>query len=618
MDFKKRESVVAYRLFVNHKLSCLSFWGVVFFMVVANKLLSQCTNTTKNPTANVIATGFADTLVIAENNKPGDYFVVEDLIPGKSYTFLSSVPGDYFSIRDAYQLSTLIAHGAAPFTFTLPIGGTDIISVHLNLISPPCGTSTVVRKTKFVCNNCPAIPEGIGIGEIGPKATLEVKGEVKLGALTSPPKAGMMRWNDVTKDFEGYNGRSWQSFTQPNDNVGVQPSLDMVQNHTITAIDGSSGDELGYAVSVSGNFVLAGARSDDIGANVNQGSAYLYKQLNDSWVHQIKLTASDGKANDNFGNAVAISGDFAVVGAYLHDVGAKQDQGAAYVYRRQGTAWFFQAKLVANDGEAGDFFGNAVAIHHDYIAVGAYGDDVGANVNQGSVYVFKRSGSTWGQQTKLAAADGGASDNFGVSVAIFGNTIVSGCYRKDIGSNADQGAAYVYVGQSNVWIEQAKLWSNTGQTQDNFGFSVSLYQDKIAIGIPGSDYSTYVNPGAAQVYKRVGSTWSLEGNLYAATPQSQAQLGTNICLYDNHVLVSAYQEDYAAMGNQGRTYLFNFQYFRWQLKGAMRNNEGEANDWLGFGLGLSGEFAVCGASLDNIGSQTDQGSLSIFHRNANN
>ncbi len=69
MDFKKRESVVAYRLFVNHKLSCLSFWGVVFFMVVANKLLSQCTNTTKNPTANVIATGFADTLVIAENNK---------------------------------------------------------------------------------------------------------------------------------------------------------------------------------------------------------------------------------------------------------------------------------------------------------------------------------------------------------------------------------------------------------------------------------------------------------------------------------------------------------------------------------------------------------------------
>lgn len=618
MDYKKQESVVAYRLFVNHKLSCLSFWGVVFFMVVANKLLSQCTNTHKNPTANVIATGFADTLVIAENSKPGDYFIVEGLMPGKSYTLLSSGSGDYFSIRDAYQFSTLIAHGANPFTFTLPIGGTDIISVHLNLISPPCATSNVVRKTEFVCNTCPAIPEGIGIGEPGPKAILEVNGEVKLGTLTGPPKAGMMRWNDVTKDFEGYNGRSWQSFTQPNGNVGVMPSIDLVQNHTVTAIDGSSGDEFGCAVSASGDFIMAGARSDDIGANVNQGSVYLYKHQNDSWVHQIKLTASDGKANDNFGNAVAISGDFAVVGAYLHDVGAKPDQGAAYVYRRQGAAWFFQAKLVANDGEAGDFFGNAVAIHNDYIAVGAYGDDIGGNVNQGSVYVFKRNGSTWNQQVKLSAADGGASDNFGVSVAIYGNTLVSGCYRKDIGSNADQGAAYVFVGQNNVWIEQAKLWSNNGQAQDNFGFSVSLYQDKIAVGIPGGDYSALLNPGIAQVYKRVGSTWSLESNLYAATTQAQAQFGTSICLYDNHVLVSAYQEDYAGMSNQGRAYLFNFQHSKWQVMAAMRNNVGEANDWLGFGVGLSAEFAVCGASLDNIGSQTDQGSLSIFQRNANN
>ena len=121
---------------------------------------------------------------------------------------------------------------------------------------------------------------------------------------------------------------------------------------------------------------------------------------------ETQLAASDGAADDWFGYSVAISGDTAVVGAPWHDVGGNADQGSAYVFVRNGGTWSLQAQLFASNGGADDWFGISVAISGDTIVVGANQDDVGANVNQGSAYVFARSGSTWNEQVWLYAGDG--------------------------------------------------------------------------------------------------------------------------------------------------------------------------------------------------------------------
>jgi hypothetical protein len=126
------------------------------------------------------------------------------------------------------------------------------------------------------------------------------------------------------------------------------------------------------------------------------------------------------------GYAVSISGDTALVGA-MGDLSAK---GAAYVFTRSGATWSQQQKLTAADGEASDWFGGAVAVAGDTALVAAYGDDVGANANQGSVYVFTRSGSTWSQQQKLTAADGAALDDFGFRVALAGDTALIGAMSR--------------------------------------------------------------------------------------------------------------------------------------------------------------------------------------------
>ncbi|HLM00375.1 MAG TPA: FG-GAP repeat protein, partial [Pyrinomonadaceae bacterium] len=140
-----------------------------------------------------------------------------------------------------------------------------------------------------------------------------------------------------------------------------------------------------------------------------------------------KLYAPDGAPANFFGYSVALSGDTAIVGVPLDSLEsinpASVSEGSAYVFTRSGASWTLQQRLTASDGANRDYFGANVSIDGDTAVVGALFDDVGANVNQGSAYVFNRSGTVWTQQAKLTATQGAAGDRFGVSVEISGETV---------------------------------------------------------------------------------------------------------------------------------------------------------------------------------------------------
>src|SRR5207237_6330227 len=124
-----------------------------------------------------------------------------------------------------------------------------------------------------------------------------------------------------------------------------------------------------------------------------------------------------------FGASVAISGDTAIIGAKSDDVGANGDQGSAYVFVRSGTVWIEQARLFASDGAASDSFGYSVAIDGDTAVVGALQDNVSGNTDQGSAYVFVRSGTNWTEEPKLNTQDGHQRELFGVRKAVGGDNI---------------------------------------------------------------------------------------------------------------------------------------------------------------------------------------------------
>ncbi|MBC8099308.1 MAG: FG-GAP repeat protein [Armatimonadetes bacterium] len=278
----------------------------------------------------------------------------------------------------------------------------------------------------------------------------------------------------------------------------------------LVASDGAAFDQFGFAVaySDSGDTALVGTYEEFFVTDDKQGSAYVFVRSGTAWIQQAKLTASDGAIGDLFGYSVALSadGDTALVGAIIDDIGANEAQGSAYVFTRSGGVWTQQTKLLVSDGAAGDQFGVSVALNSagDTALVGADFDDIGANEDQGSTYIFTRSGAVWTQQTQLVADDGAAGDRFGISVALSGagDIALVGASFDTIGTNFAQGSAYGFTRSGGVWTQQTQLLASDGAANDNFGSSVALSSagDIALVGAIDDDIGANVDQGAAYVF----------------------------------------------------------------------------------------------------------------------
>jgi hypothetical protein len=386
------------------------------------------------------------------------------------------------------------------------------------------------------------------------------------------------------------------------------------QQAKLTASDGATFDQFGRSVALSGDTALVGAYTDTTAAGNYAGSAYVFTRSGSTWIQQAKLTASDGATEDYFGYSVALSGDTALVGAYSDDTPAGASAGSAYVFTRSGSTWTEQAKLTASDGAASDAFGYSVALSGDTALVGAYLDDTPADANAGSAYVFTRSGSTWSEQTKLTASDGAANDYFGISVNLSGDTALVGAYFDDTTAGTDRGSAYVFTRSGSIWSEQAKLTASDGLAHSRFGYSVALSGDTALIGT----YVDYVVVGApvgsAYVFTRSGSTWSQQAKLTASNGAVFDQFGTSVALSGETALVGSRFDDTAAGADAGSAHVITRSGSTWSEQAILTANDGSISDEFGWSVALSGDTALVGARYDDTAAGTDAGSAYVFTR----
>jgi len=211
------------------------------------------------------------------------------------------------------------------------------------------------------------------------------------------------------------------------------------QQRKVFPADGRSGDLFGSSVSINIDTLAVGAPEDDDNA-IASGSVYVFARSGANWSQQQKLRPADGANGDLFGNAVAVERNTLLVGAPDND-GSGLAAGAAYVFARSGSTWSFQQKLIDPSAAAGDYFGNAVALLGELAVVGALLHD-GAAVDSGAAYVYERTDSTWLQVRTLVAPDGAPNDNLGASVGFGGSFVILGAEQNDT-RGLDAGAAYI-------------------------------------------------------------------------------------------------------------------------------------------------------------------------------
>ncbi|PYX43775.1 MAG: hypothetical protein DMG79_21750 [Acidobacteria bacterium] len=264
----------------------------------------------------------------------------------------------------------------------------------------------------------------------------------------------------------------------------------------LVASDGLSGDAFGNAVSIDHSTIAVGA----FFVNNFAGRVYVFTGSGSSWTQAAELTASDGGLLSYLGGSVAVRGNTVVAGS----IGQNNFQGAAYVFVEPASGWSTTtqtAELTSATGKSNEHFGSSVSIAGNTIVAG----DPGAGNNLGAAYVYVRPASGWdnsGQyNASLRALDSTQYGGFGGAVALAGNgkTIVVGAAGANVGSNLEQGAAYVYVRPSIGWrstkAANAELLASDGTQADLMGASVGIDGVTIIAGAPKSS-----SPGATYIF----------------------------------------------------------------------------------------------------------------------
>lgn len=357
---------------------------------------------------------------------------------------------------------------------------------------------------------------------------------------------------------------------------------------TLTRTDAEASDHFAEAVALSGNTALIGVRGKTVGLKTLQGMAYVYVRSGPLWTEQAQLVASDGTNADIFGQAVALDGDTAVIGAPHKNL----ERGQAYIFVRNGTSWSEQAKLFLADGQEGDWFGKSVAISGDTVLVSAQRKTVNGNVRQGQANVYVRTGTSWIEQAKLVDPKGMQGDTFGFSVSLSQDTALIAAPGMRVG--AGQGVADVYVRSGTNWSKQAQLVAADGDRQDSYGSSVAVSGDVAVVGAPGAA-ADGIRTGAAYAFVRTGSAWSGPTKLVASDRAHSDNFGLAVAAEGNFILIGASTKWVKDNRSQGQAYVFLRTGSSWNEYEPLKGADGEAGDYFGDSVAIDGDTVLVGA-----------------------
>jgi hypothetical protein len=372
----------------------------------------------------------------------------------------------------------------------------------------------------------------------------------------------------------------------------------------------ATNDELGAAVAVDGDVIVMGAPGNALQGN-SAGRAYIMRWTGDGWDREYDLIGGDVNSGDRFGEAVAIDGNTAVIGAPSKEVGNQSAIGAVYVFTRSGSAWLQQAKLVPPDDAdrgKGVKFGQAVAVIGDTIVVGAPGVGSGGG-GKGLVYVYARRTGTWTLTARLRAPSGRAGAEFGRALDITLDRIIIGEPNALRNGLEGYGAAYISELTNGVWGVPVQLNGLTLVQAAQIGSAVSIDNDVALVGLPTSDFFSDIDSGSTWVFRRTTS-WAYETTLRGPLGTSNHRLGSSVSIAKadvdglgvTYAWVGSPNADGLAGAAQGVVSLFQkpdggswSQVFRTAAPSA------GGGDRYGSSVSASSQFAVVGIAVSRSG-----------------
>jgi len=398
-------------------------------------------------------------------------------------------------------------------------------------------------------------------------------------------------------------------YVNPGGGAAARAQSPACETDILQAYDKKTGDRFGWSTSVDGEWAFFGAYYADFGPDnvpTDTGSVYVFKRDGAVWTQHAELNASDAELYEDFGYSVSASGDFLLVGARKGDKGYAEKTGAAYIYRLVEDTWIEEQKIFATDAAFDDRFGYSVSLRGDWALVGAPQDDVTAD-DTGTIYFYHReilnNVATWLQRARKVASDRAEDDQFGTSVATTGDWAIAGAPNNDDACVPEKptcksGSAYVFkrTPGSTTWYEEIKLVGHDTGELDLFGNSVAIDGDVVVVGAkdhPGLGART----GAVYVFRYNGGDWVQEQKLMASDGAASDRFGHSVAIRGGDVVVGAYLADPPADG-AGAAYWFQYDGETWVERAKLKASDGKAGDWFGYSVATDGNSVAVGAYKD--------------------
>lgn len=324
---------------------------------------------------------------------------------------------------------------------------------------------------------------------------------------------------------------------------------------------------------------------------------------------------------DFFGSSVAVSGNYLIAGAPYDDVGTNVDQGSVCIYQFNGTNWVFMQKITDPAGAADDQFGYSVSISGNFAIVGVPQDVGPFGIWQGSVNIYQLTGGSWVFKQRIFDATGVSGDAFGVSVSISGNYAIVGAPGDDVGFSINQGSASIYQYNGTSWVLMKQVTNSAGSLSDMFGSSVSISGNRAVVGVPLADYSQGYDQGAVVIFQYNGSNWVQVQTITEPGLNSFYKFGSSVSVDGDYIIVGVPLSDISSPtgrnDDQGSANIFWYNGSTWLFVQELTDPGGKGNDNFGNSVFISGDYAIAGNlnhDLGNNPSLVDHGAAVIYQR----
>jgi subtilisin family serine protease len=375
----------------------------------------------------------------------------------------------------------------------------------------------------------------------------------------------------------------------------------------ITAGDPDASAEFGYAVSLQGSAAAIGARREDCPAGSDCGAVYMHRWDGAAWNADGKLQSSDVASIDRFGSSIALHGDRLLVGSPTADLPALLDAGAVYAYEYDGLAWGDETKVAASDADAGDQFGWAMAMDGDVAVIAAVNEG-----GRGAAYVFRHDGAAWVEEAKLVPVGAAAADAIGQSVAIDGDVIVIGGNNVNCPAGADCGAAWVFRWNGSAWVEELKLTAPDAFAGDWFGFAVAVHENDLLVGSPVDNCTAGTVCGSIHAFEWNGTTWIHGGKVVPYDQDTGDFFGATLVMQGDTALTGASSNDCLGASNCGSAYVLRKEDGDWAVDAKFNAPVEEVSASFGQAVSLDGPLAVITSRLRDANSLTNSGAAYMY------